>query len=271
MALADTMQQSRSALPYCFLTYARLMRQGAMIQISNKIKICKFPFVFLFFYSLFFIVKTSYGLEEKKLIYINSYSTGYEWGDRQEDGFFKAFEESKLAEQGWVIKKFYLDEKNKFKTEEIKKSVQNVTKQLDEITADAAFLADDPAFKYFLHYFRQKNVPVGFSGVQGNLNDYGYKIGDTGVTGSLEHYNMPSVVRLLKKIKPSIDSILFVCDDNISGRAHTKSFLEQTQNNKSLTDIGVTKFFAYASNNYENLIATLKKVDTTKTAVIMAS
>lgn len=208
---------------------------------------------------------------EKILVLINSYAPGYHWGDSQEKGFLKAFEESGLDLKGWRIRKFYLDEKRKLLPEEIKQSVMAIRKELEKMSISAVFLADDPAFKFFYGYFKERRIPIGFSGIQGDLKEYGYRNGDPGVTGSMEYYNISAVVRLLKKIKPSIDSVLFVCDDNISGRIHTRSFFDQTKGNKALRGIGIREFQSYASNNYEDLIRTLRNVDTVKTAVIVAS
>ncbi len=203
---------------------------------------------------------------------INSYSPGYWWSDAQEIGIFKAFQESGLEKAGWKIQKFYLDEKNKFTPEEINASVKDVQQSLDIMQISAALLADDLAAKSFLQYFKKRKIPIGFSGIQGELKEYGYRVGDNGVTGSMERYNFPSVIRLLKKIKPSIDSILFICDENISGRAHTRSFVDQTRSHEDqLQSIGVRKFLTYASNSYEDLINTLVRVDAKKTGVIVAS
>lgn len=207
----------------------------------------------------------------KNFVVIQSYSVGYEWLDELDMGITKAFHESNAAGSGWTVYKFYLHGKKLLKPEQIAVSVNQVKTELNKMCVGAVFLADDLAFKYFYKYFLSMSIPIGFAGVQGDLKEYGYNEGQKNVTGALEYYNFVAVIKLFKMINKNIKNILFICDNNISGIAHTKNFLNQTQNNPELIASGIISIKDYSSNNYESLLSILLAVDASDTAVIVAS
>ena len=207
---------------------------------------------------------------ERILAVIHSYALDYEWTAGQDQGITKALIDNYGKNNNWKIERFFLDSK-KLDPDRIDQKVHEIKKYLSETKPSAAILTDDLAFQIFFRYLRDLNIPVSFSGINGNLRDYGYHQGEKGITGSLEKYNIVTPIKILKKLRPSIKNILLVADASITGKAVFFDFKSQIKNNSSLKELGILELSEFLNSSYERLQSRLKSVNSLTDGVVFAA
>jgi hypothetical protein len=147
--------------------------------------------------------------KKKKLLVVHSYSYDFEFTKRVDDGIVEALRKYNTNDE-WTIERIFLHGK---KVTDPKKSNTIIAKAKKKILThlpDAAILTDDLAFKSFFRLLKNYKVPLSFSGINGDIESYGYKFGESGIAGTLESYNMAAVVRIVLKLRPSIKNILII-------------------------------------------------------------
>lgn len=207
---------------------------------------------------------------EKILVIIHSYALDYEWTAGQDQGITKALVDHYGKNHDWKIERFFLDSK-KLSPDQIDQKIHEIKKYLSKIKPSAAILTDDLAFRLFFRRLRDMDIPVSFSGINGRLQDYGYRQGEKGITGSLERYNIVTPIKILKKLRPSIRNILLVADDSITGKAVFFDFKSQIKNDPSLKELGILKLSEFLDSSYERLQSRLESVNPVTDGVVFAA
>ncbi len=104
----------------------------------------------------------------KRILYIDSYHTGYEWSDGVADGI-----EGVLESTGVDYREFEMDTKNN-PSESFKNDAAAAAKaEIEEFDPDVVITSDDNAFKYIVNeYYRDAALPFVFCGVNWDVSVY---------------------------------------------------------------------------------------------------
>lgn len=177
----------------------------------------KYLFLILFLCSLFIpihINAENNTLENKNILILNSYHSGFQWTDDQTDGLLSSLLSSSME---YNISIEYLDWK-RFPTQN---NLQHIYDSLKEKYAsqkmDIILCTDDAAFLFALKHRSTlfSNAPVVFSGV--NATGVLEAKNETNFTGVLEEINPESTIKEALRINPSIHQIYLIYDNSESG------------------------------------------------------
>lgn len=207
---------------------------------------------------------------KKRLLIIHSYEMDYEWTVEEDNGIQKAFNEL-IDKNNWFIDRAFLNGKKYQENPNlIEIVINNIKEDVLKNKPAAVILTDDLAFSEFYKFLQNLKIPISFGGVNGFLEDYGYKIGEKGITGTLEHNNFSAMVKIMKKIKPSIKNIIFVGDISQTTDAIIKNIKNQMALGKFKTT-NINNYIFYKTGSFEELKKYLSNIDTYNTAVIYIS
>lgn len=131
--------------------------------------------------------------EGKKVFYINSYHTGYEWSDGITKGIHNI-----LDLTGVDLREFEMDTKRN-PSEEFKQKIALEAKDMiEEFNPDVIITADDNAFKdIIMSFYRDAAVPVVFCGLNWDASIYGAPY--TNTTGMVEVALIPQLISYMKE------------------------------------------------------------------------
>lgn len=195
------------------------------------------------------------------LLIVHSYAMDYEWTSGQDAGIMKAFDEKYAADSSWNIEKIYLDAKKKSENPDLLKAeIENVKKKILMIKPDAVIITDDIALQSLFSFLQKLKIPISFSGINGDIREYGYHEGLAGVTGSLEQYNFPAVAKLIKSIQPEINRIVFIGDESLSTDGIFSDIKKQWKHDE-LAQSGLKNYQLYKSTSFSSLKKFLKSLD----------
>lgn len=184
-------------------------------------------------------VKVSAAEEEKRVLFISSYSYAWETVPEQIAGV-----QSALSECVNLDYKF-MDTKNSYSDESAQLFYESMKQYLSEVPAyDALIVGDDAAFQFALTYQEElfPNIPIAFEGV--NDVDTATEASKnpliTGVTETLSYQN---TISLATKLYPDAKRIVGVLDDTITGESERKEFYKYKEDFKNLDfeEINVSK------------------------------
>jgi ABC-type uncharacterized transport system substrate-binding protein len=137
-------------------------------------------------------IATLIGFEKKKILYVNSYHSGYQWSDEIETGLIKALDvqadigsNSEFSSSSLDLRIYRMDTKLN-QSESFKKSAALSARSLIESwDPDLLIVSDDNAAKYLVsEYYSDSSMPVIFCGVNWDATDYGFP--SDNVTGMIE-------------------------------------------------------------------------------------
>lgn len=159
---------------------------------------------------------------EKKVLYVNSYHSGYLWSDEVEETVYSALKTSSFNID---IKSVYMDTK-KNKDEAFKlESGLKVKKIIESYKPDLIITSDDNVAKYLIvPYYMNSKIPIVFSGINNSAKEYGFPTNN--VSGVLEVKHINEAIAHAKTIS-SVKSIGFLAGDDISNRSDAKIFEEE--------------------------------------------
>ncbi|MFA9376072.1 MAG: ABC transporter substrate binding protein [Lachnotalea sp.] len=190
------------------------------------------PFLFSLLFFLFFI-KCSlpvYALdsnENKKVLILNSYHSGYTWTDEQTNEILSTLYNSTVNSS---ISVEYLDWK-RYPSQENLTNVYNGFKfKYQDQNIDLIICTDDAAFSFATENRKElfSNAPIVFSGIntEGLAN---MSPGVTNYTGVLEEIDPLKTLQVAKEINPSLDTIYLVYDNTESGLSAGKLCMQAAQ------------------------------------------
>lgn len=204
----------------------------------------------------------------KRLLIIHSYALDFQWTAGQEYGIQKAFDEY-LNPAEWTIQHDFLDGKKcQENAQALQNKIQHITREIERTRPDAVILTDDLAFSSFYPTLKRLRIPVSFSGINGELQQYGYQTGDTGITGALERYNLPAVVRLMKYVRPGLTKVVFVTDMSVTSNGLVADVNKQLKAG-AFAGLGVSEYAFYSNLYFENLQTYLQRLDAHQVAIVL--
>lgn len=143
--------------------------------------------------------------EQKKLLFINSYHSGYQWSDDVEKGLLKALniQENEdgsfnTSESDVKIEVFRMNTKMNYSEEFKKQAAREAKSLIESYRPDIVVTSDDNAVKYLVvPYFKNSRIPFVFCGVNWDASAYGLPAEN--VTGMVEITPALETLKLLKQ------------------------------------------------------------------------
>ncbi len=158
---------------------------------------------------------------KQKLLYINSYHTGYKWSDDIEKGLLKSLNIIVRKDGSYDtssstidIRMFRMNTKIN-KSEESKKQAAIEAKQIiEEWKPDIVVASDDNASRYLIApYYTNSTLPIVFCGINWDASPYGFPTSN--ITGMLEISPILELTKLLRKYAKG-DRISYIGANNLS-------------------------------------------------------
>jgi len=170
--------------------------------------------------------------KKKKVLFINSYHSGYEWSDRIGIEIFRFFNipVEDIVRQGAGVgdvhlRIVYMDSKRQ-KTEEylIRKGLE-IKVLIEQWLPDVVITSDDNAAKYVISpYFRDHTIPFVFCGINWDASDY--SLPALNVTGMLEVQLIDEILKNLKNLAAG-PRVGFLKGDDMSARKEATFYEER--------------------------------------------
>lgn len=146
---------------------------------------------FLVFFPLTTLAAENYA--GKKILFIDSYHTGFEWSDGIENGV-----KSVLGKTPVELKIIHMDTKRNNSQEFMESAALKAKAVIEQFKPDVVIASDDNASKFLIvPYYKDTDLPVVFCGVNWDASVYGFPTEN--VTGMVEVTLVPQIVTYLKK------------------------------------------------------------------------
>lgn len=205
------------------------------------------------------------------LLILHSYDTNYEWTVNEDRGIDRAFAETVGENSRWDVRRIYLSGK-RYQEEpgKMQAILQHARQEIAGLKPDAAVIMDDLAFICFYKSLREMEIPISFGGINGYVEDYGYREGDLNVTGALEHKNYAAITRVIHAVKPTIEEVAFVGDLSRTTDGMIKSIKRGLKMGR-YDNANFSKFSFLTTGSYSALKKYLLSVDPDNTAVVFIS
>ncbi|MBF0450975.1 MAG: PAS domain S-box protein [Candidatus Magnetomorum sp.] len=174
-------------------------------------------FIFMIIYCIplcCFIPLNSVNAEtEQKVLYLNSYHSGYKWSDDIQEGIRSVLDERK--DISLFIE--FMDTKRIFDEQCFFRFVRYLKDKYKDFTFDLILTSDDNAFE-FIRKFRKilfPTVPIVFCGV--NYLNPSDLDGIKNITGVNETADIKATFDLILKLHPQANLVVFICDKTPTG------------------------------------------------------
>lgn len=129
----------------------------------------------------------------KKILYINSYHTGFEWSDE-----IALSIQTVLKDTGIDLKTLEMDTKNHTEEAFAQQAALRAKALIEEFKPDVVIASDDNASKYLIMpYYKDADLPFVFCGIDWDASVYGFPYKN--VTGMEEISLEPQVLKLVKE------------------------------------------------------------------------
>ena len=139
-------------------------------------------------------------------VYLNSYHSGYEWGDRIQQQF------EKEMNQQCRITTYYLDAK-KNGAEQLAQKGKELANLIAIAKPDVVIAADDAASEFVVKpYLRNSRTPVVFVGINWDPKPYGYPMDNA--TGMTEVWPVQEVFRILRHTVTPLNEVDIITSEN---------------------------------------------------------
>jgi PAS domain S-box-containing protein len=195
-------------------------------------------------------VNTANAFPQQNVLVINSYHLGYKWSDQILHGIHSVMENRKNI----TLYTEFMDTKRIFDKESFYRFIRYLREKYHNKKFDLIITSDDNAFQFIKSYRKKTfpNVPVVFCGV--NYYDKSDTNGFENVTGVNEKTDILETVKLILKLHPNTNLIVFICDDTSTGKK-IQAHIETLRAN---IDRLHTKIEIYHDTSMSNLLNIIK-------------
>ena len=163
----------------------------------------------------------------EKVLYINSYHSGYPPSDAVQDEII-----SILTANNIDLEIFYLDSKRNENNEFIRKKTDSIVFLVKGFKPDVIIASDDNAIKYVIEpWYTDGSVPVVFCGVNWSADQY--DLPKEYITGMLETLALRECIELAMEKTKSLSKIAILSENSLSERNNT-SLLDTLYRNMGL-------------------------------------
>jgi len=128
----------------------------------------------------------------KKVLYIDAYHAGYQWGDKEFSGA-----QSVLSKAGITPKRVFLDSNRHTDDPFLTSRAEEIKNEIITYQPDVIISADDAPLKYvIMPFFKNTSLPVVFCGV--NWDSSSYQTPYSNMTGMIEVSLVPELLTNIK-------------------------------------------------------------------------
>lgn len=160
-------------------------------------------------------------LVEKRVLYVNSYHTGYFWSDAIEKAIKNTLRKSSIPIK---FKKIEMDTKRNTQESYKLEAALKVKNLIDKFKPDVVITSDDNAAKYVIvPFFKNSSIPFIFCGVNASADKYGFS--SKNVTGMVGVQLIPQLVESLEQYTKE-RKIGYLRGDSLTSRIESKFFEE---------------------------------------------
>lgn len=161
----------------------------------------------------------SLAVEQRSVLYLNSYNLGYQWAHRVTEGVFQGFED----ESGIEVYAEFLDAK-RFPSESLQESIMGVLRsKYVNLRFDLVLCSDNAALEFALKFRDDpmlSGLPIVFCGIS-NTEDFA---GLEDLYGVEESHDFPGYVELLYRLMPEADVLHVILNFTETGFIYKKVF-----------------------------------------------
>lgn len=154
------------------------------------------------------------GVDNKNILILNSYNSGFQWTDDQTDGILSSMSDRSAD---YNISVEYMDWKRFPTQENLNNIYDNLKDKYASQEMDVVICTDDAAYFFALQNRSTifSDAPVVFCGV--NETGLSQASGEKNFTGVLEQIEPEETIKAALKINPSIENIYLIYDNTESG------------------------------------------------------
>ena len=191
--------------------------------------------------------------EEKRVLFISSYSYAWESVPCQIDGILSSLDVSVSLDIEYMDMKRFNDETTKqYFYEQLKYKLEHCAPY------DVIITGDDPALNFVMEHRQDmfKDIPVVFEGVN-NIETAKKASQDELTTGVVEELSYKDNIRFSRQIFPHAKRIVAICDDTVTGQGEREQFFANAKDYPDIDfeEINVSKL------SEKELIAQLSSLD----------
>nr|WP_279287815.1 ABC transporter substrate binding protein [Roseburia zhanii] len=194
-------------------------RKGGVYGLYKK---CLFSFFLVLIVSSLWgeSIVAGFQKEEKRVLFISSYSYAWETVPQQIEGIQEA-----LSDEASIDYKF-MDTKNLTSEESSELFYQSMRQYLSEVDAyDGVIVGDDAAFLFALDHQQElfSDIPIIFEGVN-DLQKAAEASAQPLITGVAESLSYENTIKIATELYPDAKEIVGVLDDTITGESERREF-----------------------------------------------
>ena len=160
---------------------------------------------------LLFVCAPASMAKQPKCLFVSSYHQGYAWSDGVERGLRNTLQDK------CHIRQFNMDTKRKKSLAEKRAAATAAKELIESWRPDVVITADDNAAKYLIQpYFKDKELPFVFCGVNWSAEEYGFPYSN--VTGMIEVAPVKAMISEAKALVPRAGRALYIGADTSTER-----------------------------------------------------
>ena len=167
------------------------------------------------------------GMEKKKIVYINSYHSGFPPSAQITNAVTKEF-----LSDSFELSTFFMDTKRNSSEAYILMRADELLDSIRKIKPDVLIVSDDNALKYLVvPNFQEDPLPIVFCGINWTVEEY--DISACNITGVLEILPVSDLIKSLKPYYPEMKNIM-VLNENTTTSRKTQLLLDTLLGNIGL-------------------------------------
>lgn len=178
--------------------------------------------LFVFFAVMFVLAgkSSAYAEDEKRVLFISSYSLAWETVPQQIDGILEKLGDDTLVDYQFMdMKNVNTDEAKELFYERVAYTMQH------QKPYDVLIVGDDAAFDFALDHREElfSGMPIIFEGVE-NVEKAEKAAKDPLISGVIERLPYEETIALAKEIYPQAGKITAILDDTVTGQAERQAY-----------------------------------------------
>ena len=225
---------------------------------------------FLLFILLFFAANTNpvnavnnNVFEEKRVLFISSYSPSFPTFFSQIDGLKESFDGYPI-----ILDIEFMDTKRFFTPENIERFKESISYKMSSIDYDLVITSDDNAITFVMDNKDDlfSDLPIIFFGTNNDSNAQLYAQ-DTDVTGVVEEVSMKETIDLALLFNPLAENIIALVDDTVTGQSELATFndLTTTFSSYNLFTINLSQM------ELQDFLSEVEEVDETSVLLLISA
>lgn len=239
-----------------------------MIEAMRKYKVYTIAFFIVFFSLLFstnlsFVYGSDETFEEKRVLFISSYSSAFPTFQKQIDGLHDYFYDYPI-----ILDIEFMDTKRFFNDTNLQNFEESITYKLSQVEYDLLITSDDNAINFAIEHKDTlfEGLPIIFFGVNNTDNAETYAALDN-VTGVIEDVSWEETIDLAITLNSSATEVIGLVDNTPSGQSDKTRFEEVSELYPDL-QFATLDMSNYTMNEY---LTELRKIDNSSIIILFSA